>query len=69
MPAGTIAGRDGCTFHNTNLDAVISVTRAAGLDIPWDTEHATEIKGPKGGAVPAQAWTLISETKIREGVI
>lgn len=69
VPAGSFTGRDGRTWQNANPQAVIDATRAVGRDIPWDIEHATELKGPKGEAAPAQAWNPLSDLEVRDGVI
>ncbi len=54
IPAGEFTGRDGRTWINNNPHDVVA--RSSGIKIPVDTEHATEIKGPRGDDAPAYAW-------------
>ncbi|CAM5398128.1 hypothetical protein AFEL58S_01992 [Afipia felis] len=56
LDAGTCRGRDGRTWLNDDPAAVVASFTAGGLDVPIDIEHATELKGPKGEAAPAQGW-------------
>ncbi|MCW7552588.1 phage protease [Endozoicomonas gorgoniicola] len=69
IPAGQFSGQDGRTWHNSNPEAVLARTRNVGRDVPWDIEHATELKGPKGEAAPAQAWIKLSDLEVRDGAI
>ena len=55
IPGGAFSGRDGRSWVNDDPQSVI----AASLrypKLPFDIEHATEIKGPKGEEAPAYAW-------------
>lgn len=55
IPAGVFTGNDGRTWNNSNPDAVVaSFTKKR----PFDVEHATHIKGPKGEKAPAVGWIL-----------
>jgi phage I-like protein len=55
IPAGVFPGDDGRVWNNSNPDAVVaSFTRKR----PFDIEHATHIKGPKGEKAPAVGWIL-----------
>ena len=50
VPPGVFSGNDGRTWNNSNPDAVVaSFTKKR----PFDVEHATHIKGPKGEKRPA----------------
>lgn len=65
IPRGTFSGEDGRTWHNKEPDYVI--TSSDITNIPWDIEHATHIKGPKGEPAPAQGW--VEELQNRNGAI
>ena len=55
VPPGVFSGNDGRTWNNSNPDAVVaSFTKKR----PFDVEHATHIKGPKGEKAPAIGWIL-----------
>ena len=55
VPAGVFTGNDGRTWNNSNPDAVVaSFTKKR----PFDIEHSTHIKGPKGEKAPAVGWIL-----------
>ena len=55
VPPGVFSGNDGRTWNNSNPDAVVaSFTKKR----PFDIEHATHIKGPKGEKAPAVGWIL-----------
>ena len=55
VPPGVFSGNDGRTWNNSNPDAVVaSFTKKR----PFDVEHATHIKGPKGEKAPAVGWIL-----------
>lgn len=55
IPAGVFTGNDGRRWNNSNPDAVVSAfTRKR----PFDIEHSTHIKGPKGEKAPAVGWIL-----------
>jgi len=64
IPAGEAIGRDKRTWFNNNPDAVVA---AFDSKIPFDIEHATEIKGPKGEDADAVGWIVKLEN--REGEI
>ncbi|NBJ36614.1 MULTISPECIES: phage protease [Serratia] len=61
LPIGEFTGRDGRSWVNNEPEAVIA-TSLIGTFIPFDIEHSTEEKGPKGEPAPAQAW--IEDLKI-----
>ncbi|MDP8832777.1 phage protease [Serratia marcescens] len=61
LPIGVFTGRDGRSWVNNSPEAVIAKS-LTGTFIPFDIEHATEVKGPKGEPAPAQAW--IEDLKI-----
>ena len=69
IPAGSFSGRDGRTWHNSDPVAVINETRRVGRDVPFDIEHATELKGPKGEPAPAQAWIRVDQLEVRDGIV
>lgn len=55
IPAGTFTGRDGRSWINDNPASVVSASFRYPK-LPFDMEHATELKGPKGEDAPAYAW-------------
>ncbi|HGY4723292.1 TPA: phage protease [Citrobacter amalonaticus] len=55
IPAGTFTGRDGRSWVNNQPEAVIRATLSYPK-LPFDVEHATELKGPKGDKAPAIGW-------------
>ncbi|HBC0987575.1 TPA: peptidase [Escherichia coli] len=55
IPAGEFTGRDGRSWVNTDPAAVIAAS-FTHPSLPFDIEHATEIKGPKGEPAPAYGW-------------
>ncbi|WP_353613020.1 phage protease [Mangrovibacter phragmitis] len=67
IPAGTFTGRDGRSWVNNQPEAVIRATLSYPK-LPFDMEHATELKGPKGEEAPAFAW--LDDYRLRDdGVI
>lgn len=66
IPAGTFTGRDGRSWVNNNPDAIIRASLAYPK-LPFDIEHATELKGPKGEEAPAYGW--IDEYRVSDGVV
>ena len=60
IPAGEAKGRDGRTWYNTNPDGIVEAFNAK---LPFDLEHATEIKAPEGEAAPAYGWILALENR------
>ncbi|WP_258070645.1 phage protease [Vibrio jasicida] len=67
IPAGIVQGLDGRTWQNSNPQAVIDAFVTDGLDLPWDVEHSTHIKGPQGEYAGATGW--IVELEDRDGEI
>lgn len=64
FPAGPeIKARDGRNWTLPNPDALVSAFAANQADLPFDIEHATEIRAPKGEDAPAQGW--IKELQVR----
>jgi phage I-like protein len=55
-PGPRPAGRDGRAWNNRDPAGIVKFFQDRGLDIPFDIEHATELKAPKGEAAPAMAW-------------
>ena len=55
-PGPRPTGRDGRAWNNRDPAGVVKFFQDRGLDIPFDIEHATELKAPKGEAAPAMAW-------------
>ncbi|HCR2154469.1 TPA: peptidase [Enterobacter asburiae] len=55
IPGGVFTGRDGRSWVNDNPASVMSASFKYPK-LPFDIEHATEIKGPKGEEAPAYAW-------------
>lgn len=64
IPSGLFTGRDGRTWNNSDPDGVVN---AFDAKLPFDVEHATEIKGPQGEEAPACGW--ITELENRDGEI
>lgn len=65
IPAGHFQGQDGRQWNNTTPEQVIQVSDPA--HIPWDIEHATHIKGPKGEEAPAYGW--VEALEVRDGAV
>lgn len=66
LPAGlTIQGRDGRAWLNDRPEGVIEAFRLDGRELPFDWEHSTELKAPKGEEAPASGWA--SQLEAREG--
>jgi hypothetical protein len=64
-PAGAFAGRDGRTYSNPDPLAVVARFQAGGVDLPFDTEHATHLRAPNGQPAPAVAWIDLMD--VRDG--
>lgn len=64
IPAGEVKGRDGRMWLNSNPDGIVA---AFDSKLPFDIEHATEIKGPEGEDAGAVGWIISLEN--REGEI
>lgn len=64
IPAGEVEGRDGRKWLNTYPDSIVN---AFDSKLPFDIEHATEIKGPEGEDAGAVGW--IVALKNRNGEI
>lgn len=54
--AARVVGRDGRAWMNDRPDDVVAAFAADGRDLPFDLEHATELKAPAGEPAPAVAW-------------
>lgn len=64
LPAGVFRGRDGRgPYRLDDAEQVIAATRALGMDLPIDRDHATDLAA-KGTPVPAAGW--IRELQARE---
>jgi len=63
VPAGRFTGTDGRSWVNDNPDAVVAnfVKKR-----PFDIEHSTHIKGPKGEPAPAYGWITKLENRAGE---
>lgn len=60
VPAGLFKGIDGRMWNNKNPDAIVaSFTKKR----PFDVEHSTQLKGPKGEPAPAAGWILKVENR------
>ena len=64
-PGENIEGRDGRAWHNTTPQGIVDYFTVRGVDLPFDVEHATELKAPQGEPAPAAAW--IKGLEVREG--
>lgn len=67
MPAGRVETNDGRWFDNTRPDDVVLAFTNGNLHLPFDFEHASEIKSPMGEYAPAAGW--IAELANRDGEI
>ncbi|KFB93195.1 bacteriophage Mu I family protein, partial [Trabulsiella guamensis ATCC 49490] len=66
IPAGQFTGRDGRSWVNNQPDAVIRASQTYPK-LPFDIEHSTELKGPKGEEAPAYGW--IDGYRVSDGVV
>lgn len=64
VPAGNFQGLDGRSWTNNNPDAVVARFIKKR---PFDMEHSTHIKAPKGEPAPAYGW--ITKAENREGEV
>ena len=62
-----IAARDGRVFKLSDPAAFVASFNAAKHDVPFDLEHASEIKAPNGDPAPASGW--ITELQDRGGEV
>ncbi|BEL71424.1 TPA: phage protease [Serratia marcescens] len=62
LPIGSFTGRDGRSWVTNEPEAVIAKSLQYNK-LPFDMEHATELKGPKGEPAPAYGW--IDDMKIQ----
>lgn len=60
IPAGSFQGNDGRSWTNHNPDAIVA---AFTKKRPFDVEHATHIKAPKGEEAPAYGWITKVENR------
>ncbi|MDH5258580.1 MAG: phage protease, partial [Gammaproteobacteria bacterium] len=69
VPAGNdVTGIDGRSWINDKPEAVVEYFKSKqskGRDLPFDWNHSTELKAPKGEDSPAAAWG--KEMEVREG--
>ncbi|SHO20112.1 I protein [Moritella viscosa] len=65
VPAGAFQGQDGRQWNNVAPERVVQDSNLA--NIPWDIEHATHIKGPKGEEAPAYGW--VENLEVRDGAV
>ncbi|MCX7586548.1 phage protease [Phenylobacterium sp. 58.2.17] len=64
LPIGPeIVARDGRRFTLSNPEALLANLRAKTADLPFDIEHASEIRAPKGEDAPAQGWAKAYELR------
>ena len=60
IPPGTdVVGNDGRAWVNDNPQAVIAyfaAMKARNQELPFDWEHSSELKAPKGDEAPAAGW-------------
>ncbi len=54
--AGRITGQDGRSWPHTNHETLIRAFAKAGIQLPIDINHATEIRAPQGDPSPAVGW-------------
>lgn len=60
IPAGEAVGRDGRTWKNSNPDAIVA---AFDAHLPFDLEHATEIRAQEGKEADACGWIIALENR------
>ncbi|HAS6672768.1 peptidase [Vibrio parahaemolyticus] len=60
IPAGEVTGRDGRTWMNSNPDGIVA---AFDAQLPFDIEHATEIRAQEGKEADAAGWILAVENR------
>ncbi|MGD8172146.1 phage protease [Vibrio sp. TRT 21S02] len=60
IPAGLFAGVDGRMWNNSHPDAVVASFQKKR---PFDVEHSTQLKAPKGEPAPAVGWILKLENR------
>ena len=63
LPSGKVVGRDKREWKNDDPDAVISAFNKGGIPLPFDVEHATELRAPKGKPAPAAGWLTAMENR------
>ena len=64
-PGVVITGRDGRSWNNANPQGIVDYFVKRGVDLPFDVEHASELKAPQGEPAPAAAW--VKGLEVREG--
>lgn len=68
IPAGAkVEAFDGRRYKNPNPQGVIDLFQRNGLSLPFDIEHSTHLKAPKGEPAPAVGW--IKALELREGSV
>ncbi|MEF1255994.1 phage protease [Vibrio sp. M260112] len=60
VPKGIFTGVDGRTWNNSQPDLVVA---RFNKKRPFDVEHSTHIKAPKGEPAPAYGWILKVENR------
>lgn len=65
--AGRIVARDGRVFKLSDPNAVVKAFIDNGQEIPFDLEHASELKAPIGEPAPAVGW--ITSMFVRAGTV
>ncbi|ELB2040587.1 peptidase [Vibrio parahaemolyticus] len=60
IPAGEAVGRDGRTWKNSNPDNIVA---AFDAHLPFDLEHATEIRAQEGKEADAAGWIIALENR------
>ncbi|NOI14828.1 phage protease [Vibrio hepatarius] len=60
IPAGDVVGRDGRSWKNSEPDAIVA---AFDAKLPFDIEHATEIRAHEGKEADAAGWILALENR------
>ncbi|MCP4695219.1 MAG: peptidase [Gammaproteobacteria bacterium] len=61
LPAKDVVGRDKRTWKNSHPDRIISEFNRGDMSLPFDIEHATELKASKGE--PAVGWVTAMENR------
>ncbi|KJR98783.1 MAG: hypothetical protein VR65_19985 [Desulfobulbaceae bacterium BRH_c16a] len=67
IPAGTVEGRDGRSWLNSQPEKILVAFKELGRDLPIDLEHSSELKARLGEPAPAVGW--INELAVRDGEI
>lgn len=66
-PGPEIKGRDGRTWLLPDPQEAVNAFHAGNIDLPFDIEHSTELKGRNGEPAPAVGW--IKGMEVRDAAV